>query len=120
MPVIFVNFTTNALSRSSQHTVLYRLAVQLVPQGSTAPVGSRAHLLQVLADPAENSIRVLNRGRARDSSALNVVLLKGRIEACEKIHDSACATVHDGKAVDFTFRLVDTDNRCVVSTPRWI
>ena len=106
---------TDVLTNASQHNVIRRLAVLLVPQGTKAVLDGPYQLLQVMADNDITPRQTLLRGRPVDSSRIDFGLLNGWIKACEHSHGSICAPVHH--KLDYTLRLIDAKHRCVVVAP---
>ena len=108
---------TNVYTNASQHNVIRRLAVLLIPRGTIAVLTGPYQLLQVMADTDMVPIQTLIRGRPVDSSRISFGLLNGWIKACEQSHGLVCAPVRQKSVLDYTFRLIDTEHRCVVVAP---
>lgn len=112
-----MDYLTNALMMKSQHNVVRRLRVQIVPRGSIEPIDNGSHMIQVLANDDDASIRKLNRGRLLDPARIDSQRVKQWIEGCGQFHGSSCAPMAFNNTGRFTLRLVDVDRRCLVEAP---
>ena len=107
---------TNAKRVTSTHNTIRRLKLHLLPGPDASPPESSPHILQVLADDAVDGRMKLNLGRRVECSKVNIDLLKEWLTSCEGHHATSCAPAVNDHATTFTFRLVDVEDRCVVSS----
>lgn len=117
LPLYFVDFLTNTLTDASVHNVIRRLSVQLVPRESKVPLDSRSHMLQIMGDEYDVTVSKLNRGRLVDSAKINIKQVKNWIDECEQYHGLACTPDGCSEKTEYSLRLVDVQNRCLVVAP---